>query len=551
MLYLTCVVLKFHLNNRGFSNTGYAQLELSPRVARTHFKYDIAPNTDVSLNESVHLLFTSNATSPPLTNQITLTLENGALLADNFYRFRIEATNSQGHTGYAEIDIHTASVPLSGRFDIQPSSGSPLDTKFSLRASWWTDDIGDTPLSYQFGFRYPQEREVQWLNGVLSQNVISSVLPLPDRVNNSVNLVLRIYDNKGASARREISVVLEYTYTNSSTDIIGLMQTIEDMSLVNGNWIEGLAHLTALILSQYRYPNDFDPAKLQIFKDRAINLLSELYWSYIPTSKSFLNQVLSLLSRVTYEAELTTTTVQQVLVILESVVDTYNSFDAMSAFSMPGLSEDEANVVFRMYTYLITASSHDSTRLISDNIINSLLNVAPILGYGMCKQLGIGERSAFAFAENFGSLKSSRINLPRMYNAAAIYGSCPNRTDGTTVYIDFENQLFRRYLQWQCGTEFESQCSGVCITAAQFKQDMRRQGSQYSSYTKAPFLHLSLSNPRNGRVLQIQDLQSTPVMIHFPITSEPSDFNHLECVHWNRTLNAWSPQGCTTDLVSI
>lgn len=545
-------MLKYHKLYIFLTDAGYAQLELSPRVARTQLKYDILPNTEASLNETVHLLITANATSPPLTNQITLVLERGVLLADNSYRFRIEATNTQGHTGYAEIDIHTASVPLSGSFDIQPVRGSPLDTRFSLRALWWTDDIGDMPLSYQFGFHYPQEQDVQWLNGLLDQNVISSVLPLPHWLNDSVNLVLQIYDNKGALTRHEASVVLEYNKndSNNSIDIMRLMKTIECISLVDGNWIEGLAHLTALTLSQHRYPNEFDPTELQIFKGRAINLLIELYRSYIPISKSFLNQLLSLMFRVTYQLELTTNTVEQVLVILESVVDTYNSFSEMSVFSKPGFSEDEANLVFGTYANLITANSQgNSTRLVSDNITNSLLNVVPILGYGMCKQLGVGERNAFTFAENFGSLKSSQINPPRMYNATMSYESCPYKRNGT-IYIDFTNRLFRQYLQWPCRTGSESQCSGVCITSAQFRQDMRWQGSLYSSYTKTPFLHVTLANPTNGSVLQIQDLQSSPVVISFPITSDPSNLNHLECVHWSKTLNAWSPQGCTTDIVS-
>ena len=74
-----------------FHPAGFAQLELTQQITRTQLKCSIVANTNILLNETVHVLFTSNVTSPPLTNQVTLTLESGVLLADNSYRFRIEA----------------------------------------------------------------------------------------------------------------------------------------------------------------------------------------------------------------------------------------------------------------------------------------------------------------------------------------------------------------------------------------------------------------------------------------------------------------------------
>lgn len=537
-----------------FPSVGFAQLELTQQITRTQLKYNIVSNTDVLLNETVHVLFTSNVTSPPLTNQVTLTLENGVLLADNSYRFRIETTNVLGHTGYAEIDIHTASVPLSGHLNIQPLNGSSLDTIFSLQALQWTDAIGDTPLSYWFGFQYPEELDIQWLSGILTQSEIVTLLPLPSQMNNSIILVLQIYDNKGALTCHKTSFTIQHNRNASQIDIMRIMQTIENASLRMGNWIEGLAHLTALVFSQDRNPNQFDPTDLQMFKTRAVNLLIELYRSYIPASKSFLNHLLSLVNKVTYRVELPAPIVAQVLELLESVVNTYKSFEESAVFSKPGFSEDEAKLVFETYANLIAASSRvTSTRIMSDAVTNSLLTVISDLGFGMCQQLGIGEKSAFIFTDNIGSLKSSWINLPRTYNTTMPCESCPyNQTNGV-VNIEFSNQLFRQYLQWPCSVEMESenQCSGVCIISAQFIREMRWQGSQYSSYAKAPFLHVSLANPRNGSVLQTQNPQTSPVTISFPITLEPSSLHNLECVSWNDVLSTWSPQGCTTDVVSI
>jgi len=43
-------------------------------------------------------------------------------------------------------------VFLPGTLTVSPSSGTAVDTQFTLRAGLFTDDLADYPLKYKFGF---------------------------------------------------------------------------------------------------------------------------------------------------------------------------------------------------------------------------------------------------------------------------------------------------------------------------------------------------------------------------------------------------------------
>ena len=517
-------------------------MDLNPNVARTPIDYDILPTADVILTEATTVLYTSNITATPLVNQISLALVSNILLPNSPYRFRLEVTNIQGHTGYAEIDIRTESLPIAGRFDIRPATGDSLATTFSLSALGWTDDIGDTPLSFQFGFK--DGDNVYWLTGILTQNHLSTILPIVVSGNRSLVLVLHIYDQNGAYTHYEHSVNL--VYSGTGIDFLSLMQMIEEMSLEQGNWIEGLANLMSVAVSVNRNPDIF--TQINTFKLRAVTLINQLYDLSIPASKSFLNQILPLLFESTVEAQLSEDILVGVSWLLDSVIETYNAIGETVTPLEPGFSQEEAQMVFATYGNMISSNSQiGGTRITSDAVTDSLLNIIPRLGYGMCLQKGLAEDASFIFAENIGSLKSSWINLPQDYKAVSYCEECPSNE---VVVVNFGSELFLRYLQRPCSGERTNGCSGVCVISAQFKWDLRWQGSPYLSYVKSPFVQLSLIDPQDayGSILEVQELGSNPIELGFPILTEVSDPDLLECVFWNG--NEWSNIGCTTQLVS-
>ena len=499
------------------------------------------------VNESSTTLFTSNITSSPYTNRISLTLNRAALLPGNSYRFTLTVEDILGHVGFAKMDLHTESLPLAGLLDIQPASGNPLATRFLLRASHWTDDIGNTPLSYQFGFQYPDEETIFWFSGVTVRNKISTILPLPSAANETLIIILQIYNTNGAVSKHQLYVDNLMHNSDTSFDLIELMQCVEDVSLKNGNWIEGIAHLTAIVASVNRYQDAF--LCVDEFRERAVGVILQLFNSYIPQSKFFLNHLLFLLHEVTFKAVLPRNTSLHVVELLESLVQTFNNIDEKtSVISMPGFSEQEAELVFETYGSLILANSQrEGTRIRSDVITESCLASLPHLGYGMCLQLGINEQASVTTADGLGSLKASHINLPMEYTTAQPCANCTLR-NSEEIHINFGSKLFRQFLQWMCVTE--SLCSGVCIISAEFNDDVRWQGNPFSSVVKTPVLSLTLVNPIDGVLLQVQDLPSSPVTLSFPITAELSDLGLLECVFWSNTNNTWSNVGCTVQQVS-
>ena len=513
-------------------------------LLRTPLSYQIQNTIDTTLNESSPVLFTSNVTSSPYTNQISLTLSKGVLLPGNTYRFTLTVKNSLGHVGFACMDFRTESLPLAGQLDIQPVSGDALSTEFLVKASHWTDDIGDTPLSYQFGFQYPDEETVYWSSGVIIQNQISTIFPLPSVASDSVNVILLIYDINGAVSEHQTGI--DIFNSNALIDLNELIQCIEEISLHDGNWIEGNAHLTAVIVSVNRNQDLFQD--IDTFRVRAVDLILQLFDSYIPQSKSFLNHLLFLLHEVTYQAELPHNTSVQVVELLESLVQTYNSLGKTLAISVPGFSEHEAQLVLETYSNLLLANGQfQGFRIRADVITDSLLRTLPVLGYGMCLQLGINEQVSVTIDDNFGSLKASQINLPVDYVTAQ---PCKNCTLGLSeeISIGFGSELFRQYLQWMC--DAQSVCSGVCAISAQFIVNIRWQDSPYSSVVKTPVLSLALVNPMDGGILQVQNLQSSPITVSFPITAEVSNSGQLECVFWSNISNTWSNEGCSLQQVS-
>jgi len=86
------------------------------------------------------------AVVPAGRNGASLVIEPGSLSRGTDYRFRLTATDANGHSGYSEVLVRTNEAPTSGSFLITPSEGTALTTMFSLSASGWSDP--DLPLRY-------------------------------------------------------------------------------------------------------------------------------------------------------------------------------------------------------------------------------------------------------------------------------------------------------------------------------------------------------------------------------------------------------------------
>lgn len=467
------------LNGYSFLYVGYAQLDLNDNTTRSLLRYNITDiNNSVRSNfsETMPLLFTNNSHTNSLVNQISLVITSNALLPQNSYRFKFTTYNEFGNSGFAEVDIYTESVPISGRILISPQTGSPLTTIFSLSAPGWTDNFGDTPLLYQFGLRYifmeqssnsrhplPSCCNLLYDNslfssnvscvcdffgtGVSEQNDLQTMLPfLPQAMNRlsiQTELLVHVFDKNGA--RTEASKDLGSIFTEplvTDDDSTQLLQPMEDsaprkdqqldtLAMLDGfqqlsrsNWRDALAQLTALVsfaeVTSFSSPYfNLSQAEITQFKLKAIGIVLDIYELYIPHSKPYLSVIASLLHSTTSSVNsLNDETISRIIDFIRVLIDSYNNFDVEQIFSFPGFSTTESQIVLKILQNLINTgngrTSDRISRIRANSVTQEVLDVIPKLGFGLCTS----ERHSFV---NNGAsslfLKPTRANLPSNYQS--------------------------------------------------------------------------------------------------------------------------------------
>ena len=449
------------------------------RTVRSPLFYNI---TEVSANarsqvysEEVKVLFTSSSysTTNSFANQVTLIVTANSLLPQNTYRLKFTAVDKTGNSGFAEIDIHTESVPTSGQLIISPQTGYHLTTSFLVSAQGWTDDLGDTPLLYRFGLRYiiiftsakimstqlPPCCQLTYDSAVLfdykfenvsciceflstgisEQNELLTTLPLQPEVSSmtgvsvQVQQLVHIFDKNGAVTEASQMVNDFITEQASEDDPSQLLQPLSDsqredfdiLALLDGtrqlshiNWIGALAQLTTLV-SSAEVNTFIKSSRLNItsavmsqFILKATELVLDIYDSRTPISKSYLNVIVGILYSTTSLPGVMYNEIltSRILDFIQDLVNLYNNFDENSIFSSPGLSTSESQMVVQIIHNLINTSQ---LRIRESRVTQTFLTLIPKLGLGMC----LSERYSFVNGAGGSFLKSSRTNLPTDYHS--------------------------------------------------------------------------------------------------------------------------------------
>ena len=602
------------------------------RTVRSPVRYNITEFDDSqrpNFSETMPSLYTTGSHHAPssFANHVTLVITANTLLPQNAYRFKFTATDMLGNSGFAEVNIYTESKPTSGTLLISPQNGFPLMTVFSLSAPGWTDDFGDTPLFYQFGLRYiflgstesfnPQQpacchipydvSQIQdqfdniscicefMTTGISEQNELLTTLPLPyeettDGVSIQVQQLVQVFDKNGAMAEEsrlfsgisseELSNRDDPTQllqplsdsTRERLDALGLLDEIRQTSL--RNWRQALAQLTTLasfaevstfISSPYL---NLTLSEMVNFKVKTTELVLDIYESYIPISKSYLDLVVAILhSTTSYPGSAGITSnnalISRIMDFLQVFIDSTNNFDEERGSSSSGFSAKDSHFVLRIFHNLIHMSRElNSNTVVSireNSVTQAFLRLTPRLGQILCTY----EHYSFVNLAGISFLKSSRTNLPVNYQSTE---ECSKRLDNNihrakvclqkdvpTVAVNFSSVLFERYLSWPCQDSEErtaSYCSGVCLTSALHTQNLLWQGSMYEYRLKSPLFQLYLLNPHNGAVLEFQQESqqrisrntapvSDQIDLMFPIISSFSNASNLQCVYWNGTSRMW------------
>ena len=379
------------------------------------------------------------------------------------------------------MDIQTQSVPSSGRLLISPQTGSPLATIFSLSAPGWTDNIGDTPLLYQFGFRYIFFNTTEssdsrqplpsccnlfyndnsslsmstpenvssvcdfFSTGVSERNDLQTTLPfLPQAMNGvpaQVELLVRVFDKNGAKS--EASQNLDQIFTeppvvtdDDSTELLQPMvdaprrEQIDVLAMLDGfqqlsrnNWRDALAQLTTLVsfaeVSSFNSPYfNLSQGQRAQFKMKATEIVLDIYESYIPNTKPYLSVIASLLQSTTSSlSSLNNELITRIIDFIRILVDSYNNFDEQKIFSLPGFSTTESQIVLKILQNLIATGNGQ----ISDSISRIQANSMTQEFLDIIPKLGFGlctsERHSFVNGASSSYLKASQANLPSNYQS--------------------------------------------------------------------------------------------------------------------------------------
>ena len=591
--------------------SGFGQLELNGNVSRTPLRYRVCSSIrSCPYYEVAPSLYTSGVISSPpqeslLTNRLSLVLQPFSLLPQNSYRFKLTMRNSLGRVGFAEVDIQTESLPSSGRLESDPPTGNVLSTIFTSRALRWTDEVGDAPLLYRFGFRYScscddtrvplgSECEEEWMTGLSENNELSYMLP---HINLTLcpQLLLQISDRHGALNEFTQSFDSMLSTEPLSTErmvlepfgnggvISRLVTTIEAMVASRYQWREALAHLTSVLSSlnmeheailcssesQLTSPNLYlTNDEITSFKLRGLRLLLDIYESSIPPSETYYQVILSLLKKITrircswnsYSPRSLVhdpSNVHHLVSLLENIVSTSNNFSEVGSLSRRGFSSRDVQTILSIYQQVIAAqygipSNASLPRIKSNHVSESFSRLLPEFGYGLCIRQGIHERAATVNLNGFMNLKSSHILFPSNY----IAGGCSPAGESCefeAVRVDFGEELLSRYLQWSCRNSNNNEtqyCSGACITSTQLYLELFWQGQAYSSLVKTPLLHLSVLNPSNGATLEIQTPpSSSQFSLIFPLIAPLSNSTNLACAIWQESSSSWNRSQCQTNVM--
>ena len=475
-------------------------------------------------------------------NEISLTINPDVLKSGVSYRMRLTATSEGNYTTTAEVDITTGSQPTSGKLLVTPNNGMALNTIFIITAEDWTDNFGDLPLLYQFGFRLSQQStKIYWLSSIKLNSQISSYLPIHSNgasINSSIVLVLRVYDRSAAFVTHEINFSAIAT-TDEQYDAQSFIRSLREQVTRYGQLSQALASLTAVVASVNEYSSKF--TNVAAFRSEAVNFLLDVSHQVNPTKLS-LNQILFLLDDVTDGMTISLATQQRLVVFLERIIEMYQTFQTDFVFSTPGFNTAEASAVFTLYGRMLGGAT---TRLQSNRITSSYLNMVTKLGYGICRQLGLNEEVTVT-EETFGSLRLSYYTPANQFNASCVSNDekngCPF-SQQSTIDIDFGTALFNQYISWQC--KGSRTCSGVCLTSAQLLRNILWNGIQYLWHSKSSSLSLYVINPSDGAIESLEDL-SEHIELRFPIAMSNST---SRCVFWSVREQRWSTRGCSTIVV--
>lgn len=506
-----------------------------------------------SPDEHNNSLLITNSSTSLYTNPIALHIPPGLLLPNNRYRFQLTLTDINGDQRYAKKDIITSSPPTSGQLFVSPLNGTSIITCFKLQAAHWTDEHGDTPLYYRYGYMYTNNNTVIWLTGITEDDNHVTFLPV-----STVNVMLQIYDKNGA--RTLVAQPVNVLPSQGPIDLMNLYDNLYVLIVNQNRWREGLSNLIAILSSIGCDVNNngaFSEAYMIVFKQQSIELV-ENFLSFSPLiKKDSLSLVLTI-----YELCLCEEGIQQliandsitlILKGLETIISSYVTYSKDTFFINKGITSEEAQQIINIYDKLgqLSNIAVNYNRITVNPIYSSYKRVLSDLGYGLCQYSGLHESSILITSLHFGTLKVYHSIPPRQYNISCsssnISGDnkCPFLMSNVVM---FGQVIFAEYIKNFCTQtnalgNFTS-CEGTCIISSQLKYDIHWSGDPYSHHIKTNPIIVEFRSPdQHNMSLYL------PLTVNLLLIANASSSGAIECVYWNDS--KWINNDCNTNIVRV
>lgn len=173
----------------------------------------------VDLNEAARI---TNAFGGIYTIPVNLVINENAFLAGNAMTLQLRADR------YSIVfDIYANVPPTSGQFNMRPTQGSELGTRFAFIASLWLD--ADLPLRYSFGF-LSLDNVVLPVRLEMEETTANSQLVClrKDFKRDNVTTIVEVFDSFGAKANRTATVQVICNKRMTSSSFADILKDIID-----------------------------------------------------------------------------------------------------------------------------------------------------------------------------------------------------------------------------------------------------------------------------------------------------------------------------------
>ena len=547
---------------------GQACVDLNDNsIAELQITYDSLSASTIDSTTDLSLQYIE----PDQVNRVKLVIKPNVLTAGFQYTFRLMADNRMGE-GYSEITITPLPPPTLGSIDIQPLTGTCLNTLFTITCTAASTTEHAQPIEYQYGIITRtasgmddlSEGDIQWLTGKLRTEQLTTLLPGNNQDDN-IDIVVRVSDRYGAYTDlfgiANVQLAATTNYMTVLSNIMGREQR-------NKTWTIALSSMTALLVQI----NETSNSPFRGVKRNVLSAALDIYDSSLVPTKDHLIQFVSLLSYITGDPEVVINEIDRTSAAMNAIITELVSYEAavsegtntqlssdgepliLASGSSPvvqnymALTAYEGNLIFNVWSDLISVESSAGTQF---------RNAVDKISLNLCQSKLQGE--------NHTTLQSSESQLQII---KTLPSGVVSLAGGTVLTVDsiIVNYYFNNLCTRTAG------CEEVCTMIATTKDDVlaiesatnpnnmvlklsTRSVNMISNNIMyvdpmelqpySPILSFSLLAPARSEVLEISDLSASH-SVQLPLKSNSApDGTQFLCLYRQPANGSWQLDSIT------